>query len=50
MLLFRKVFCCRASRQKGIPSDIMKNIKAKEKKLRNSNLLIGHPNALWEAR
>ncbi|XP_076808643.1 uncharacterized protein LOC143451792 [Clavelina lepadiformis] len=33
-----------------IPGSVMTNIRRKEKALRNSNLLIGHPRALWDAR
>jgi len=33
-----------------IPAETMKLIKAKGKILRNSNLVIGHPRALWDTR
>nr|XP_009861163.1 uncharacterized protein LOC104266497 isoform X1 [Ciona intestinalis] len=34
----------------GIPAEIFKQIQTKGKQLRNSNLVIGHPKALWDAR
>uniref|UniRef100_H2ZPT5 Uncharacterized protein n=1 Tax=Ciona savignyi TaxID=51511 RepID=H2ZPT5_CIOSA len=34
----------------GVPIEVYKQINVKGKQLRNSNLVLGHPKALWEAR